>query len=99
MLSLQQLLPDGPRHKQAVVPADVMQHRVRSAQQVSVEHRQESFSRASSLQAPAVPLKQLLLCCCRLWSPVEGMRPFLLLCPDRKQFVVLLSRDPETKVQ
>jgi hypothetical protein len=39
------------------------------------------------------------MCVRRLWTPVEGMRPFLLLCPDRKQFVVLLAREPDTKVQ
>lgn len=36
--------------------------------------------------------------CRRIWMPVEGMRPYLLLCPDRKQFVVLLAREPDTKV-
>lgn len=27
------------------------------------------------------------------------MRPFLLLCPDRKQFVMLLAREPDKKVR
>jgi hypothetical protein len=26
------------------------------------------------------------------------MQPFLLLCPDRKQFVVLLARELDTRV-
>lgn len=87
---------DGPQHpegqQQAPFPPDIMQHRVR----ILICAHTLAADAGSGL--PGADAALVSSCPRRLWTPVEGMRPFLLLCPDRKQFVVLLAREPDTKV-
>jgi hypothetical protein len=48
------------------------------------------------LPSPAGSLSKL--CCCRIWGTPDKKRTYLLLLPEKKLFVILLTRDLDAQV-